>query len=127
MNTEHERTPADEPRDQLNRVWSQADTALRQNPVPAILTAVAVGFGIGLLVRVLQTERKAQPIQDCLEETADFLSSLFHPFAKKSRRAYSASSDAVRDTFGRAAGKVKNVDVDDYVDPVVKWWRKLWS
>ena len=125
MNSERMRTQ--ETPGQAERLWQQADTAVRENPVPAILTAIAVGFGVGLLVRALQPERRPEPIRDSLDETRDFLSSLFRPFAKNTRRAYSTSSHAVRDTFERAADKAKQIDVDDYVDPIVKWWRQLWS
>jgi hypothetical protein len=114
-------------KEKAGEITQRADAYVRQNPVPALIGAVALGFAIGLLARSAEPHRRHEPIQDCLDETGDFFSSLFSPVAKKSRHAYSASSRAVRDAVDAASSKVKDVDVDDYVDPVVKWWKRLWS
>jgi hypothetical protein len=105
----------------------RADTYVRANPVPAIITAVAVGFALGLLARLLEGERKHEPISDCLDETTDWFGSVFRPVAKKTRRAYATSSHAVRDAVEHAGDAIRHIDTDDYVDPVVKWWKRLWS
>ena len=113
-------------KDKSHELTERADLYVRQNPVPAIIGAVALGFALGLLARSIEPTRR-EPIQDCLDETGDFFGSLFTPVARKSRRAYSASSRAVHDAVDAASKKVRDVDVDDYVDPVVKWWKRLWS
>lgn len=101
--------------------FKQADTALRENPVPAILTAVAIGFGIGLLVRALEPE--PHPIRDRVDEASDYLRALLKPLAKKSHHA----SEAVREAVESAVSRVNDFDADDYVKPMSKWWRRLWS
>ena len=105
----------------------RADTYVRANPVPAILTAVAIGFGLGLMARLLEPDRRREPIRDCLDESSDWLGSLFNPVAKKTRRAYTTSSKAVRGVVEDAGDRIRDIDADDYIDPVVKWWKRLWS
>jgi len=92
---------------------------VRENPVPLLLGAVAVGFILGLAARQLEKERKHEPIHDALDEIRSFLK----PLAKRARRAAEHSADIVRD----AAGRVRDLDVDDCAAPMSGWWRKLWS
>lgn len=114
-------------KERSQELTDRADHYVRENPVPALIGAVAVGFALGLLARSIEPSRRHEPIQDCLDETGSFLESLFTPLAKKSRRAYSRSSKAVHNVVDAAASQIRDVDVDDYVDPVVKWWKRLWS
>jgi hypothetical protein len=101
----------------------KADTYVRENPVPAVLWALGIGFAIGLLVRVLEHTEKKSFFDDPIHETEDYLGSVFHPLAKKTRKAYYRSADAVRD----AVDSARDIDVDDYTDPVVSWVRRMWK
>ena len=101
----------------------KADSYVRENPVPAVLCALGIGFAIGLLVRVLENHEKKSFFDDPVHETEDYLSSIFQPVAKKTRKAYYRSADAVRD----AVDSARDVDVEDYTDPVVSWFRSLWK
>ncbi len=101
----------------------QTENYVRANPVPALLGAVAVGFAIGLAVRSIETERQAEPLRDALND----IRSALKPLAKKTRKAYAESSDSVREAVETAMERVKDVDVDRYVDPVAGWWKKLWA
>jgi ElaB/YqjD/DUF883 family membrane-anchored ribosome-binding protein len=92
---------------------------VRENPVPLLLGAVAVGFLLGLAARQLDRERKHEPIHDALDEIRSFLK----PLTKRARAAAEHSAEVVRD----AAGRVREIDVDGYAAPVTGWWRKLWS
>jgi len=103
------------------------DRYLRENPVPAVLGALAVGFAIGLLTRLVDQERRPTPVRDAVDDSADVLRSLFTPAARKTRQAYRQSASAVRDAIDHVAEKASDIDVDDYVDPVTKWWRRLWA
>ena len=103
------------------------DRYLRENPVPAVLGALAVGFAIGLLTRLIDQERRPTPVRDSLDESADALRSFFKPAAKKTRQAYQQSASAVRGAVDHVAGKASEIDIDDYIDPVTKWWRRIWS
>ena len=117
------RTPSAKP----ETLCQRADEYVRENPVPAVLGAVALGFALGLLARGLEPHRRHEPIRDCFYDTSDMLGSFFRPLAKKTRHAYSASSSAVRDAVDHAAARARDVEVDDYVDPVVSWWKRIWS
>ena len=46
-------------------------------------------------------------------------------FRRAARRgkAYAHTSEAVREAVEQAVEKARDVDVD----PVVKWWKRLWS
>jgi ElaB/YqjD/DUF883 family membrane-anchored ribosome-binding protein len=103
-------------------LWEQADEVVRENPIPVILTAIVIGFGLGLLVRFLETERRSHPIRECLDETTDALTSLLSPLGKKTRRAAQSVRDSVRDAVEQAVDRAHEIDVD----PITKWWRRLW-
>ena len=109
--------------DRAGEILRNTDHYVRENPVPVILGAVAVGFVIGLAVRSLDHDRKAAPIHDALDDLRTFLK----PIARRGRKAYSHASDAVRDAAEQAAGRVRDIDLDDYAEPMAGWWRKLWS
>lgn len=107
-------------------LWEQADQKVRENPIPAIIAAAAVGFGLGLLVRALEPERRAHPVRDCLDDTEDFLGNLFSPVRKQARHAGDVARHAgnvVREAVESAVERAQDVDID----PVSKWWKRLWS
>lgn len=87
--------------------------------MPLLLGAIAVGFVLGLAARHLERERKHEPIHDALDEIRGFLK----PLAKKARLAAEHSAEVVRD----AAGRVREIDVEEYTSPVAGWWRKIWG
>ena len=92
---------------------------VRENPVPLLLGAIAVGFFLGLAARQLERERKHEPLHDALDEIRGFLK----PLAKKARLAAEHSAEIVRD----ATGRVRDLDVENYAAPVTGWWRKVWG
>ena len=116
-----------EPESRTSELISGTDRYIRENPVPAILGALAVGFAIGLLTRYIDHPAESHPVRDYVDDTSSSLGSFFRPVAKKTRRAYHQSSEAVRDAMENASDRVRDIDVDHYVDPVAKWWRRLWS
>jgi ElaB/YqjD/DUF883 family membrane-anchored ribosome-binding protein len=103
---------------QETTLWEQADEMVRENPIPVIFTAVAIGFGLGLLFRLFDTESRSHPIRDCLDETSDMLGSIWRPISKKSRR----TARSVRDAVAEAVDRAQDIDVD----PITRWWRRLW-
>lgn len=100
----------------------ETEVYIRQNPVPALLGAVAVGILIGMVARSLEREREPEPIHDVVNE----LRSMLKPLAKKTRKGWAASSEAVQDAVHEVVGRARDLDVEQYVDPVAKWWRRLW-
>jgi hypothetical protein len=99
------------------QVVEKTERIVRENPVPSILSAIAVGFAIGLLARSLRPE--PHPVRDYLDETSDYLRSLLNPVGKRARRAYESSSEAVRD----AVDQMQDVDMG----PVRSFWKRLFS
>jgi ElaB/YqjD/DUF883 family membrane-anchored ribosome-binding protein len=101
----------------------ETENYVRGNPVPALLGAVAVGFVIGLVARSLEREREPEPIRDAVNE----IRGLLEPLRKKTRKACAESSGAVHDAVAQAVERAKDLEVEHYVDPVAKWWRRLWA
>ncbi len=97
----------------------ETDNCIRANPVPAVLTALGIGFAIGLLTRFVEPPPRREPWQEALDEIRNALAT----GAKRGKKAYEHSVDAVRDAVEQAADKAREIDVD----PVARWWKKLWS
>jgi ElaB/YqjD/DUF883 family membrane-anchored ribosome-binding protein len=106
-------------KERAQELLRDADNCIRANPVPAVLTALGIGFALGLLTRYIEPEPKRDRWQDVLDEIRDAVASS----AKRGRKAYAHSADAVRDAVEHAVEKARDIDVD----PVAKWWKKLWS
>src|SRR5882757_2728428 len=112
MNTE-------DAREQAQDMLRQTDNYIRANPVPAVLTALGVGFAIGVLTRYLEPAPRREPWQAALDDLRDALAS----GASRGRKAYAQTSDAVRDAVEQAVGKARDIEVD----PVLKWRKRFWS
>ena len=113
MNTE-------ETKDAAQEFLHEADTYIRANPIPAIIAAVGVGFAIGLLTRLIEPPApKREPLHDALDELRGILTAS----AKKGRSAYEHSAEVVKEAVEQAVTKARDIDVD----PVAKWWKRLWS
>jgi uncharacterized membrane-anchored protein YhcB (DUF1043 family) len=94
----------------------ETDNQIRANPIPAVLMALGVGIAIGLLSRLIEPPaRRREPLHDALDD----IRSLLATGARKGRSAYAHSAEAVRD----AVEKARDIDVD----PVAKWWKRIWS
>ena len=96
----------------------ETDNYIRGNPVPAVLTALGIGFAIGVLTRYIETPRR-EPWQEVIDELRDALAT----GAKRGKKAYAHSAEVVRDAVEQAVEKAREIDVD----PVAKWWKRLWS
>jgi ElaB/YqjD/DUF883 family membrane-anchored ribosome-binding protein len=109
-----------EAKERAQNLLRETDDCIRANPVPAILTALAVGFVIGALSRLVEPPPPPrEPWHDALDDLRAAVSS----GAKRGKKAYAQTSDAVREAVEHAVERAREVDVD----PVVKWWRKLWT
>ena len=95
---------------------------LRENPVPTVLGALAIGVAIGLAIRFSShsAEKEVEAKSPLANVDLSILSLPFlWPFFKSLRRRYEDSADAVKDGVDR----LKKVDVDRYVKPLRKKWR----
>lgn len=110
----------DDAKERAQDFLRDTDNAIRANPIPAVLTALGVGFAIGLATRLLESpDRKHEPLRDALDE----LRAILATGAKRGKRAYAESAEAVRDAVEQAVEKARDLDVD----PVANWWKRLWS
>ena len=110
----------DEAKERATDLLRETDNAIRANPIPAVLTALGVGFALGLATRLLELpERKSEPLRDALDD----LRALLATGAKRGKRAYADSAEAVRDAVEHAVEKARDLDTD----PVANWWKRLWS
>ena len=112
---------------EAGRALRQAGTYVKENPIPTIIGALAIGFAVGLIARSMEHESHADRIRGRLEDTEDYLKSILRPIAKRSKRAYSKSAEAVRDAVESAVDRARDIDVEDYTDPVVSWWGRVWN
>lgn len=98
----------------------ETDNAIRANPIPAVLTALGVGFALGLATRFLEIpERKPEPLREAVND----LRAMLAASAKRGQRAYVDSADAVREAVEHAVESARELDMD----PVTKWWKRLWA
>ena len=98
---------------------------LRENPVPTVLGALAIGVAIGLAIRYSSSssEKEVEAKSPLANVDLSILSLPFlWPFFKSLRRKYEESTDVVKDGVHR----LKKVDVDRYVKPLRKKW-KAWA
>ena len=109
-------------------VLRSTEVYVRENPFPAILTALGVGFALGLLVRILERPSQDEvrvPIPKAVRQARDFdyqaaVLPFLWPVVKFFTSNYAASSKAVKQAYKQAQG----IDVSKYVDPVVKKVKK---
>lgn len=94
---------------------------LRENPIPTVLGALAVGLAIGLAIRYSSEKEPEREVKTPLGNIDLGVLSLpfLWPFFKSVRRKYADSADVVMDGVDR----LKKVDVDRYVKPLRKKWR----
>ncbi len=97
----------------------ETDNCIRANPVPAVLTALGIGFAIGVLTRFVEPAPRREPWQEAIDEIRSALAT----GTKRGKKAYSQTADIVRDAVEQAAEKAREIDID----PVAKWWKRLWS
>ena len=112
-----------------NDVLQQTEIYVRENPFPAILTALGVGFALGLLVRLLETPSRDHievPIPKAAQKVRDFdYQAVVLPFLWPVVKFFSSSYAASRKSVNQAYKKASDIDVSDYVDPVLKKAKKF--
>jgi hypothetical protein len=99
---------------------------LRENPVPTVLGALALGLAIGLAIRYSsRPEEPSLTVKRALREIDwSTISPAFLPgLIRSAKRGYADSAEAVKEGLDR----VKEVDVEEYVKPLRKQWKKWMS
>jgi ElaB/YqjD/DUF883 family membrane-anchored ribosome-binding protein len=98
---------------------------LRENPVPTVIGALALGVAIGLAIRYASSsaEKEVEAKSPLGNVDLSILSLPFlWPLFKSMRRKYEDSADVVKGGVDR----LKKVDVHRYVKPLRKKW-KSWA
>ena len=113
-------TTSQDPRERSRNFLIETDRYIRENPVHAVLAGLGIGIALGLLSRVFEPpSRKREPLHEAMDE----LRAMLATGAKKGRKAYDHSADVVREAVDKAVEKARDIDVD----PVAKWWKRLWA
>lgn len=95
---------------------------LRENPVPTIVGALALGVAIGFVIRYASNSDERKEVKTPVGSFSWSLLPMLWPFLKSVRERYDDSADAVRGGVDR----LRKIDVDDYTKPIRKRW-KSWT
>ena len=99
---------------------------LRENPVPTVIGALAIGLAIGLAIRYSsETAREEKEVKTPLGDLNLGALSLpfLWPFFKQVQRRSEHSAEWVKDNVRDGVDRIKDIDVDRYVKPLRKKWR----
>jgi len=108
------------------RLMQETDAYFRENPIPILLGAVAVGVVVGIFVASLEESRRRDPLREFIDDITEGVRGRLKPWQRKARRAYASSSERVADAVHDAVERARK-DVDPVVAPVAAWWKRIWS
>jgi len=109
-------------REKAGRARRRTEFFLRENPVPTILGALAIGLAIGLAIRYASSaeEKEIESRPSLGNVHWDFLSLPFlWPFFKSLKEKYRDSAEALKEGVDRA----RNIDIHHYTKPISKRWK----
>ena len=113
-------------KERANTAREKTEFFLRENPVPTVIGALAIGLAIGLAIRYSsESSRREVEVKSPLGNVNLGMLSLpfLWPFFKSVRERYEDSAEVVKDRVNEGVSRLKKVDVDDYVKPLRKKWR----
>jgi flagellar motility protein MotE (MotC chaperone) len=109
---------------------------IESNPVAAVIQALAIGFAVGMVVRLLEGPRGKEPEVDVkhkptLEEAKFHLGALLLPFLwpawQKAQEGYGKSADSVRDVVEKVKkgkltkeGRERLKEVEDWAEELAE-------
>ena len=100
----------------------RTEVLLRENPVPVIISALAVGLAIGFAIRYASSDDRRDS-RSSLGSMGSLSLPFLWPFFRSIRDRYEDSADAVRGGVDR----LKKIDIDDYTKPIRKRWNSWTS
>jgi ElaB/YqjD/DUF883 family membrane-anchored ribosome-binding protein len=109
-------------KEKAGQARERTELFLRENPVPTVLGALAIGLALGLAIRYASssTEKEVEVKTPLGNVNWSVLSLPFlWPLFKTVRAKYEDSADVVKEGIDR----VRDVDVDRYVKPLRKRWK----
>ena len=120
----------DQTRETASRARERTEYFVRENPVPAIVSALEIGIAIGLAIRYASAdERKTEiEVKSPLGNLNWSVLSLpfLWPLFKSAKQKYEKSADVVADAMEQGVKRFKKMDVDRYAKPIRKRW-KAWT
>ena len=120
----------DQTRETASRARERTEYCVRENPVPAIVSALGIGIAIGLAIRYASAdERKTEiEVKSPLGNLNWSVLSLpfLWPLFKSAKQKYEKSADVVADAMEQGVKRFKKMDVDRYAKPIRKRW-KAWT
>ncbi|CAN5209105.1 hypothetical protein BH20VER2_BH20VER2_13340 [soil metagenome] len=98
---------------------------LRENPVPTVIGALAIGLAIGLAIRYASEHERETEVKSPFGDINLGMLSLpfLWPFFKSVQRRVEDGSEVVKDGVRDGVDRLKHVDVNQYVKPLRKKWR----
>lgn len=101
----------------------RTEVFLRDNPIPTIVGALALGLVFGWALRhATSREEKKIEIESPLGRFSFLSLSFLWPILKSMKDRYEDSAEVVKDRVGR----LRDIDVERYTKPVRKRW-KSWT
>lgn len=103
---------------------------VENNPVAAVVQGLAIGFAVGMLVRLIEGARTKEPEIDVkrkptLDDAKFHLGSLILPFLwpawEKAQEGYGKSADTVRDTINKLKTQDLTSEGKKHLKKVEKW------
>lgn len=112
----------DQAREKAGAARERTEIFLRENPVPTILGALAIGLAIGLAIRYASEDEKKVEIKTPIGNwNWSFLTLPFlWPLVKSAREKYEETADALR------GSSRSRIDIDRFAKPIRKRW-KAWT
>jgi ElaB/YqjD/DUF883 family membrane-anchored ribosome-binding protein len=110
-------------KEKASKARERTEFFLRENPVPTIIGALALGLAIGWTLRhATSSEEKEVEVKSPLGKINwSFLSLPFlWPMFKSLRERYEDSTETVKDGMGR----LRKIDVQHYAKPIRKRWKE---
>jgi hypothetical protein len=97
---------------------------LRENPVPTIIGALAIGLAVGWALRyaIAEDEAEEEVIASRLPNWSALSLPFLWPFFKSVKEKYDDSADAVKEGVDR----LRDIDLKRYTKPLKKRW-KAWT
>ena len=109
-------------KEKAGQARERTELFLRENPVPTVLGALAIGVALGLAIRYASSSsEKEVEVKTPLGNVNWSVLSLpfLWPLFKTVRAKYEDSAEVVKEGIDR----VKDIDVDRYVKPLRKRWK----
>jgi ElaB/YqjD/DUF883 family membrane-anchored ribosome-binding protein len=110
-------------KDRAGEARDRTEVFLRENPIPTIVGALALGLVFGWALRhATSREEKKIEIESPLGRFSFLSLPFLWPVLKSMKEKYEDSAEVVKDRVGR----IKDIDIDRYTKPVRKRW-KTWT